>query len=71
VDIPVENLLNRFGWIDTEGKYQSVTKDNDRRFGLFMTALSSGRAIVGLGSNCLAINAITIALRYACSRKQF
>jgi len=63
--------LNRFGWIDAVGKYKSVTEDKDRRFGLFMTALSSGRGIITLGSNSFAINAITIALRYACSRKQF
>jgi hypothetical protein len=36
-----------------------------------MTALSSGRGIIALGINSFAINAITIVLRYACSRKQF
>lgn len=36
-----------------------------------MTALSTGRGIIALGINSFAINAITIALRYACSRKQF
>jgi hypothetical protein len=36
-----------------------------------MTALSTGRGLISLGANTFAINALTIALRYACSRKQF
>ena len=63
--------MGKFGWIDGEGKYESVTEDKDRRFGLFMTALSSGRGIISLGCNAFAMNALAIALRYACSRKQF
>jgi alkylation response protein AidB-like acyl-CoA dehydrogenase len=38
---------------------------------MHMTALSSGRGLISFRINGLALNALTIALRYACTRKQF
>jgi hypothetical protein len=38
---------------------------------MHMSANSSGRANFAFGSPGLGINALTIALRYACSRRQF
>jgi len=36
-----------------------------------MSALSGGRASLALSTCSQALNALTIALRYSCSRKQF
>jgi acyl-CoA oxidase len=69
--IPKDNLLGKFGDIDNEGNYKSQIKSSNQRFGLFMSALSGGRGAVALGTCAPALNALTIALRYSCSRKQF
>jgi hypothetical protein len=36
-----------------------------------MSTLSEGRGLQALSTNLASINALTIALRYACDRKQF
>lgn len=36
-----------------------------------MSALSTGRGLIAMTTNALSLNALTIALRYAHSRKQF
>jgi len=36
-----------------------------------MSTLSQGRGLQALSTNLASINALTIALRYACDRKQF
>lgn len=46
-------------------------KDELAKFGLHMSALSAGRGLLAMASNAQALNANTIALRYAFSRKQF
>jgi len=45
--------------------------NSDARFGFFMSPLSGGRAIISFTANVTALKAVTIALRYACNRKQF
>jgi len=69
--VPKDNLLGKYGDIDNEGNYKSDVKSSNQRFGLFMSALSGGRASLALSTCSQALNALTIALRYACSRKQF
>jgi acyl-CoA oxidase len=59
------------GNIDEDGNYQSAIFNDDKRFGFHMSALSGGRALFSFGTVSSAINALTIALRYACTRKQF
>lgn len=71
VRIPYENLLGRYGSINNEGRYYSSIPDKDRRFGLHMSALSKGRGGISFKANIVGLNALTIALRYACTRKQF
>ncbi|KAJ4439582.1 hypothetical protein ANN_07709 [Periplaneta americana] len=69
--IPRENLLNKSGDVNTEGKYISPIKDPKKRMGAAFGALSNGRvSIMGI---CLAylLKAVTIALRYSAIRKQF
>ena len=71
VRISKDNLLGKFGDIDENGKYVSDIENLDVRFGLHMSALSGGRGLLAFSNNSASINALTIALRYACNRKQF
>nr|CAD7602534.1 unnamed protein product [Timema genevievae] len=69
--IPRENLLNKNGDVTPEGKYVSPMKDPKKRFGASLGNLSTGRiSIIGTCVEYL-ISAITIATRYAATRKQF
>ena len=71
VVVPKQNLLGKLGHVNDEGKYESVIDNKNRRFGLHMSALSGGRALVSVVVGSIFVNALTIALRYANSRKQF
>nr|CAD7256880.1 unnamed protein product [Timema shepardi] len=69
--IPRENLLNKNGDVTPEGEYVSPMKDPKKRFGASLGNLSTGRiSIIGTCVEYL-ISAITIATRYAATRKQF
>ncbi|XP_069703137.1 peroxisomal acyl-coenzyme A oxidase 3-like isoform X2 [Periplaneta americana] len=69
--IPRENLLNRSGDVNPEGKYVSPIKDPKKKMGAAFGVLSNGRIVI-MGV-CLSylLNAVTIALRYSAIRKQF
>ena len=71
VEVPVDNLLNRFGSINEDGQYESPIQSDSKRFFTMLGALVAGRICVGmLGLNASKV-ALTIALRYAQIRKQF
>ncbi|KAM4049419.1 peroxisomal acyl-coenzyme A oxidase 3 isoform 1-T2 [Anomaloglossus baeobatrachus] len=71
VRIPHENLLNRTGDISTSGNYTSVYKDPKQRLGASLGTLSSGRvSIIGMVVTNLKL-AITIAIRFSATRRQF
>ncbi|XP_058820231.1 peroxisomal acyl-coenzyme A oxidase 3 isoform X2 [Topomyia yanbarensis] len=69
--IPRDFLLAKTGDVNEEGVFVSPYKDESRRFGASLAALSGGRVgICGIAS--LYLNkAICIAIRYSASRKQF
>lgn len=71
VRVPVENLLNRYGSIDENGRYQSPIQNPSKRFFTMLGALVGGRVSVALGSNTAAKKALDIAIRYALKRRQF
>lgn len=71
VIIPKDNLLGKLGHIDESGNYVSVIENIDARFGFHMSPLSGGRGAVSFIANVGALKAATVALRYACNRKQF
>lgn len=71
VRVPKENLLDGIGGIDSNGHYVSKIANNDQRFGLHMSPLSSGRAVLSLVPLISCTNALAIALRYTCQRRQF
>ncbi|KAM0727731.1 Peroxisomal acyl-coenzyme A oxidase 3 [Formica fusca] len=64
-------LLNRTADVSEDGKYVLAVKDGRRRYGLSLSALSSGRSTVPLMCAHYMILAVTIATRYCAVRKQF
>ena len=71
VKIPVDNLLNKYGDIDDQGKYTSPIKNANKRFFTMLGALVTGRVSVGLAGNSAAKSAISIATKYGSQRRQF
>lgn len=71
VKVPKENLLNRYGDIDDDGKYVSPIKNSSKRFFTMLGALVAGRVSVGIAGNTGAKSALSIAVKYALKRRQF
>uniref|UniRef100_A0AAG5D9G9 Acyl-coenzyme A oxidase n=1 Tax=Anopheles atroparvus TaxID=41427 RepID=A0AAG5D9G9_ANOAO len=69
--IPRENLLSRTGDVNEAGEFVSPFKDASKRFGASLGALSGGRVGICGIANVYLTKAITIAIRYSASRKQF
>ncbi|XP_037959997.1 peroxisomal acyl-coenzyme A oxidase 3 [Teleopsis dalmanni] len=69
--IPKENLLSKTGDIDEAGRYSSPIKDNRKRLGASLGALSAGRVNICSLAFVALSKAITIATRYSACRKQF
>jgi acyl-CoA oxidase len=71
VRIPRESLLGKLGDVDQSGKYRSEIGNNDLRFGIHMSPLSSGRASLTITTLTQSVAALVIAIRFACNRRQF
>jgi len=71
VRIPYDNLLDRFSSIDEQGNFQSPIKNPNKRFALTLGTLSAGRISVTDSALVHLRNALSIALRFACVRRQF
>ncbi len=71
IEIPKENLLNRYGDINESGQYVSDIKSDDKRFFTMLGALVTGRVSVGLAGVSASKVALTIAVKYGLKRKQF
>lgn len=71
VRVPKANLLNAFGDIDDDGNYVSDIDSAGRRFFTMLGTLVRGRVCVGGGSGAAAKKALTIAIRYGSTRRQF
>lgn len=69
--IPRENLLSRYGDISPDGKFLTKIKDQRKRMGVSFGALSGGRVNICGSVTVYLIQAVTIAVRYSASRKQF
>ncbi|KAH8263459.1 hypothetical protein KR044_009283 [Drosophila immigrans] len=69
--IPKANLLSKTGDIDTQGNYNSPIKDQRKRLGASLGALSAGRVNITAISYVALSKAISIATRYSASRRQF
>ncbi|KAI5641659.1 acyl-CoA oxidase domain-containing protein [Phthorimaea operculella] len=69
--IPRENLLNRTADVTEDGTYESSFSDPGRILGAALENLSAGRIGI-MQESCHSIaSAVTIAIRYAATRKQF
>lgn len=71
VAVPADNLLNRFGNINENGKYDSPIENPSRRFFTMLGTLVGGRVCVPQAGLSAAKSALTIAIKYALKRRQF
>jgi len=71
VTVPKENLLNRFGDIDSNGNYTSPIPNPSRRFFTMLGTLVGGRVCVPRTGLSAAKTGLTIAIKYALERRQF
>ena len=71
VKIPKENLLNKFGDIDEDGKYSSPISSSSKRFFTMLGTLVGGRLCVPIAGQSAAKKALNMAVYFALERKQF
>lgn len=71
VEIPRENLLNRFANVKADGTYESSIKSDSKRFFTMLSTLVGGRVCVPRAGLSAAKKALTIAIRHANNRRQF
>ena len=71
VHVPRANLLNKYGSISSDGQYESPIENPSKRFFTMLGALVVGRMCVGLASNSASKKALSIATKYALTRRQF
>jgi len=71
VRVPRENLLGRYGSVDSHGVYSSPIESRGRRFFTTLGTLVQGRVSL-VGASVVASQlASTIAVRYSLARRQF
>ena len=69
--VPKDCLLNKFSDVTSDGVYFSVISNKKKRFAFQIGSLSGGRIAIALVSTMIPLTALTIALRYQATRKQF
>ena len=71
VEVPVENLLDRFAGITEDGKFTSPIASDNRRFFTMLGTLVGGRIGIPRSGLSAAKSGLTIAIKYSDQRKQF
>jgi len=71
VRVPRDHLLDRFGRITDEGRYESPIDSRGRRFFTMLGTLVAGRVSVAAGAVSAAKTGLAIALPYSDRRRQF
>lgn len=71
VDIPKENMLDRFAKVDDQGQFASPIASDNRRFFTMLGTLVGGRIGIPRSGLSATKSGLTIAIRYGNSRKQF
>ena len=71
VIIPMENMLDKFAFINEQGEFESPISSDNRRFFTMLGTLVGGR--IGIPRSALSASktGLTIAIRYGENRKQF
>ena len=71
VRVPRQLLLDRYGGVDASGVYASPIENPNRRFFTMLGTLVRGRVCIASGGAIAARRGLSIATRYALSRRQF
>ncbi len=71
VRVPREALLNRFADVSPDGTYSSSIDNESRRFFTMLGTLVRGRISVAGGAGSATQKALTLAIRYGATRRQF
>ncbi|MEU4243341.1 acyl-CoA dehydrogenase [Actinoplanes sp. NPDC026619] len=71
VTVPRDMLLDRYGQVSADGTYTSSIENDTRRFFTMLGTLVRGRVVVGGSASAATKSALTIAVRYGESRRQF
>jgi len=71
VRVPREMLLDRYGQVAPDGSYHSPIENDVRRFFTMLGTLVRGRVVVGGAALSATKSALTIAVRYGETRRQF
>jgi acyl-CoA oxidase len=71
VTVPREMLLDRYGQVAPDGTYTSSIENDTRRFFTMLSTLVRGRVTVGAAASAATRSALTIAIRYGETRRQF
>jgi acyl-CoA oxidase len=71
VIVPRDMLLDRYGQVAPDGTYSSSIENDTRRFFTMLGTLVRGRVTVGAAASAATRSALTIAVRYGETRRQF
>lgn len=71
VEVPRTALLDRYGHVTEDGRYESPIASANRRFFTMLGTLVGGRIGVGAAAVTASKSALTIAVRYGALRRQF
>ena len=71
VEVPRENLLDRFASVDEQGIYSSPISGASKRFFTMLSTLVGGRIGIPRSGLSAAKSGLTIAIKYATRRRQF
>ncbi len=71
VEIPYDNLLDRFAGVDDDGKFTSPIASDNRRFFTMLGTLVGGRIGIPRSALSASKSALSIAIQYGDQRRQF
>ncbi|MEQ8473269.1 MAG: acyl-CoA dehydrogenase [Marinoscillum sp.] len=71
VEIPLDDMLDRFASIDKNGKFQSPITSDNRRFFTMLGTLVGGRIGIPRSGLSALKSGVTIAIKHGDKRKQF
>ncbi|PKB18248.1 acyl-CoA dehydrogenase [Flavobacterium sp. 5] len=71
VNIPKENMLDRFASVNDKGEFESPIPSDNRRFFTMLGTLVGGRIGIPRSALAAAKTGLTIAIKYSDQRKQF